>query len=182
MITPDMGATAFGVTAAYVFWRWLKRPGWMLALAAGVALGLALLTKTTWIILFALWPALWLVWRLPERRLLSGRAWWGQGLQLATIFVLGVYLLNAGYGFEGSFGRLGDYPFVSNSLGGEAAPAVAGGRNRFAGTWLGAAPLPLPRDYVLGIDVQKHDFESHFNSYLRGEWRKEGWWYYHLYR
>ena len=24
MITPDMGATAFGVTAAYVFWRWLK--------------------------------------------------------------------------------------------------------------------------------------------------------------
>jgi hypothetical protein len=32
-----------------------------------------------------------------------------------------------------------------------------------------------------GIDVQKHDFESHFNSYLRGEWRKEGWWYYFLY-
>ena len=41
MITPDMGATVLGVTAAYVFWRWLKRPGWMLALAAGLALGRA---------------------------------------------------------------------------------------------------------------------------------------------
>ena len=54
MITPDTGATALGVTASYVFWRWLKKPGWPLALGAGLALGLALLTKTTWIILFAL--------------------------------------------------------------------------------------------------------------------------------
>ena len=98
------------------------------ALAAGVALGLALLTKTTWIILFALWPVLWLVWRLPERRLLSGRAWLGQGLQLATIFVLGVYLLNAGYGFEGSFGRLGDYRFVSEQSGRRGGAGRAGGR------------------------------------------------------
>ena len=68
MITPDTGATALGLTAAYVFWKWLRRPGWPLALGAGLALGLALLTKTTWVILFALWPALCLVWRLPEWR------------------------------------------------------------------------------------------------------------------
>ncbi len=183
MITPDMGATALGVTAAYVFWRWLKRPGWMLALAAGLALGLALLTKTTWIILFALWPALWLVWQASRRRKPpeKGATWMKQTLQLGMIFILGVYLLNAGYGFDGSFKRLGEYPFVSNTLGGEAAPEVAGGRNRFVGTWLGALPVPVPRNYLEGIDVQKHDFESHFNSYLRGEWRKQGWWYYYLY-
>ena len=104
-----------------------------------------------------------------------------QTLQLGMIFILGVYLLNAGYGFDGSFKRLGEYPFVSNTLGGEAAPEVAGGRNRFVGTWLGALPVPVPRNYLEGIDVQKHDFESHFNSYLRGEWRKQGWWYYYLY-
>ena len=23
--------------------------------------------------------------------------------------------------------------------------------------------------------------KSHYYSYLRGEWRKEGWWYYYLY-
>ena len=42
-------------------------------------------------------------------------------------------------------------------------------------------PVPVPRNYLLGIDVQKRDFESHYYSYLRGEWRKEGWWYYYLY-
>jgi hypothetical protein len=29
--------------------------------------------------------------------------------------------------------------------------------------------------------VQKRDFESHYDSYLGGEWRQEGWWYYYLY-
>ena len=59
MITPDMGATAFGVTAAYVFWKWLKEPGWELAVLAGLVMGAAQLTKTTWILLFGLWPVLW---------------------------------------------------------------------------------------------------------------------------
>ncbi len=40
----------------------------MLALFTGLALGLAELTKMTWILLFALWPLLWLVWRAPEGR------------------------------------------------------------------------------------------------------------------
>jgi hypothetical protein len=42
-------------------------------------------------------------------------------------------------------------------------------------------PLLLPRNYVQGIDAQKRDFEIHMRSYLRGEWRTEGWWYYYLY-
>ena len=169
MITPDTGATALGVTAAYVFWKWLRRPGWPLAVAAGVVLGLTLLTKTTWIILFALWPALWLVWRIPERRVLSARAWLRQGLQLGTMFVLGVYLLNASYGFEGSLTRLGDYKFVSEALGGPSEPGLVEGRNRFIGTWLGAVPVPVPKNYLLGVDVLKRDFERHFYSCLRGE-------------
>jgi hypothetical protein len=181
MITPDMGATALGVTAAYVFWKWLRAPGWPLALAAGFALGLTLLTKTTWILLFALWPALWLVWRLPDWRRTPERSWLAQCSQLATIFVLGLYLLNLGYGFEGSFTRLGDCRFISQSLGGSSDERSMPWGNRFATSWLGELPVPLPQDYLLGIDVQKHDFESHFNSYLRGEWRKEGWWYYYLY-
>jgi hypothetical protein len=42
--------------------------------------------------------------------------------------------------------------------------------------------LPFPAQYVLGFDTQKKDFE-HFSrpSYLRGEWRQGGWWYYYLY-
>ena len=183
LITPDMGTTALAVTSAYAFREWLKRPGWWRALGAGVALGLALLTKTTWIILFALWPALWLVWRLPAWHETSKRAWGGQCLQLGATLLLGLYLLNMGYCFEGSLERLDSHQFVSGTLAGPAVTEVGreASGNRFAGTWLGEIPMPVPRNYLLGIDVQKHDFESHFNSYLRGEWRKEGWWYYYLY-
>ncbi len=42
-------------------------------------------------------------------------------------------------------------------------------------------PVPLPRNYVLGIDLQKSDFENQDMSYLRGQWRVGGWWYYYLY-
>ncbi|MEJ7733695.1 MAG: hypothetical protein WKG00_31430, partial [Polyangiaceae bacterium] len=41
--------------------------------------------------------------------------------------------------------------------------------------------LPLPEDMVRGIDVQRRDFQVGLRSYLRGEWRNEGWWYYYLY-
>jgi hypothetical protein len=41
--------------------------------------------------------------------------------------------------------------------------------------------VPLPRDYVRGIDLQKYDFDAQFVGYLRGEWKKGGWWYYYLY-
>jgi 4-amino-4-deoxy-L-arabinose transferase-like glycosyltransferase len=186
MITPDMGATALGVTAAYVFWKWLKQPSWRLCVASGLTLGLALLTKATWIILFGLWPALWLLWQTSRA---SGgrqppdppRPWRGGALQLATTLLLGLYVLNTGYGFEGSFDRLGDYQFVSETLGGPRSPGVIIGQNRFASNWLGVVPMPVPRNYLLGIDAQKHDFESRYWSYLRGEWRQQGWWYYYLY-
>jgi len=43
-------------------------------------------------------------------------------------------------------------------------------------------PVPFPRNYLLGIDVQQRDFEDYrVPSYLRGEWRDTGWWYYYLY-
>ena len=181
MITPDMGATALGVTAGYCFWKWLRQPHWGFAILAGLALGLAELSKTTWILLFALWPLLWLVWRLPGWRRTPGRSWLTQGLQLGVTFLLSLFLINLGYGFESCFERLGDYQFVSESLGGAPEGRAGQAGNRFAGSWLAELPVPVPRNYLLGIDVQKHDFEGHFHSYLRGEWRKEGWWYYYLY-
>ena len=39
------------------------------------------------------------------------------------------------------------------------ANASNGNKNRFAGTWLGEMPVPLPKNYVQGIDTQKLDFE-----------------------
>jgi 4-amino-4-deoxy-L-arabinose transferase-like glycosyltransferase len=181
LITPDCGAAALGVAAGYFFWRWLHSPTWGRTLAAGVALGLAELTKTSWLILFALWPILWCFWQLSQS---DTRLRWkdrlSQAGKLLTIVVLAVYLLNLGYGFEGTLTRLGDYKFVSETLTGASADHRPG--NRFADSWVGALPVPLPKNYIQGIDVQKRDFENFGRpSYLRGEFRDRGWWYYYLY-
>jgi hypothetical protein len=104
-------------------------------------------------------------------------------LQLAWILLLGLYLVNLGYGFEGSFRKLADFDFVSSTLGGDPQSAQESPRprNRFTRSCLGAVPVPLPANYLLGIDYQKYDFERKMWSYSRGRWRKGGWWYYYLY-
>ena len=157
MFTPDVGATSLGLAAAYLFWHWLKRPGWKTALAAGVVLGLAELAKTTWVVLFALWPTIWILWRWCEASAVSWPGLRREALQLAAILLLGLYLINLGYGFEGSFTPLRDYQFASKAFGGRGEEDLgepwAG--NRFQDGWLGAVPLPLPENYVRGIDLQK---------------------------
>lgn len=183
MVTPDAGAAAMGLTAGYAFWRWVRAPTWWGAVGAGVFLGLAQLTKMTWIVLLPLWPVLWLVYWGTRRRSSTSPAWWRQTGQMASILALGVLIIDLGYGFEGSFRPLGDYRFVSNTLGGTASadPENISTGNRFAGGWLHALPVPLPENYLLGIDRQRRDFENGIWSYLRGDWRKGGWWYFYLY-
>jgi len=41
--------------------------------------------------------------------------------------------------------------------------------------------MPLPMNYIQGIDTQRLDFEKGFPSYLRGEWSDSGWWYFYFY-
>ena len=183
LITPDMGAAGLGVGAAYLFWKWLAAPAWPRALVTGLVLGLAELTKTTWVVLFVLWPVVWLTSRGLERR--EGRSfkWRQEGLQIGVLLVIALWVLNLGYGFERSFQRLGDYNFASQALGGSSEVVQNGQvlRNRFAGSWLGHVPVPVPENYLLGIDYVKMEYERKDWSYLRGEWRLGGWWYYYLY-
>jgi hypothetical protein len=102
-------------------------------------------------------------------------------VQLGLILALGLFLLNAGYGFCRSFQPLGEYEFVSATLSGQRPVSGDASGNRFRETWLAAVPVPFPADYLRGIDEQKLDFERPQWSFLRGEWRQTGWWYYYLY-
>lgn len=68
LMTPDAHTAAMGLAAGYVFWRWLTEPFWDHALVAGLVLGLAELTKFTLLVFYPLWLAMWLLYRLPERR------------------------------------------------------------------------------------------------------------------
>lgn len=176
-ITPDMGATSLGLLAGWRFWHWLKEPTWNNASLGGLTLGLAELAKMTWVILFLLWPIMWLAWR----RLHCESATRPQMKQSAFVLLLGLYILNVGYGFDGSFRKLGDYKFGSRILAGEDNILDHGqGGNRFRGTWLERIPIPVPREYLRGIDLQRIDFEKKLPSYLNGEWKEGGWWYYYF--
>ena len=210
LMTPDAGATALGLASCYVFWRWLKKPSWRQAMLTGVVLGWAELTKTTLILFYPLWPVMWLIYRIIDQRTASNiqhpnaRTWIREAGMLALCMILGLYVLNLGYGFEGSFTQLKDFTFVSDLLTGAqvASPSSKEGgqggstlqvhpasdvqypipTNRFANSYLGNIPVPFPKNYLLGIDIQQKDFEHYGRpSYLRGEWRDHGWWYYYLY-
>jgi hypothetical protein len=179
LITPDVAATSLGLFAAWRFQHWLLRPDWRNVFLAGISLGLALLTKSYWIILLGLWPLIFLIDLAARSKppVLQRAA----ALQMLAILALGLNLLNAGYGFRGTATFLGKYEFFSAVLSGEHRDLeYQQPGNRFSNSWLGRVPIPLPRDYVQGIDRQKHDFEEPDRSYLCGTWREQGWWYYYL--
>lgn len=180
LITPDVGAAALGITAAYAFWRWLNTPTWSTTVTAGVAMGLAELTKSTWVVLFVLWPALTVFWHCSAPKMMRLRL---RACKLAVTLLIALYVLNLVYAFEGSFSLLGDYQFSSRAFRGPPVSTneyVTTG-NRFHGTILAQIPIPLPRNYLQGIDLQRKDFEDGGWSYLRGRSQKQGWYYYYLY-
>lgn len=180
LLTPDVAAASFGLVAMWTFWRWLKRPGWATAIVAGLGLSTAVLAKFSWLVLFGLWPAIWLGAWLQSAASATRPPFWRGAAQCAAIALTAMYVINLAYAFDGSFSRLGSFEFVSRSLSGETDPSRLG--NRFSNSWLAELPVPVPRQFLIGLDLQKKDFEKFpHQSYLRGEWRQGGWWYYYLY-
>jgi len=170
-ICPDVHAASIGIVGLYSFWRWLKTPTWGKAVIASLCLGLLPLTKITWIIAFPIWLILWAVY-LPFK----------QKRQFTVIMLLGIYVINMGYLFDGSLRQLKDYQFISGTFTGQE---ITKGRtvvgNRFADSWIGHIPVPLPAEFVQGIDTQRIDFERGMSSYAGGIWSDRGWWWYYGY-
>lgn len=191
LITPDTACTSFGIMAGFYFWNWLKKPSWGTSIFAGLALGLALISKFSSILLVPLWPCLWFFWRL---RPASKTALQSNGkseaanlcrstpgfhsaskdaAQLATMFFIAIYIVNCVYSFDESFKPLKEFAFVSTALTGGSTPKTLG--NRFRDTIVGDFPVPVPALYLTGLDLQNSDFEQyHRKSYLRGEWKQGG--------
>ncbi len=174
LLTPDIGVTAFSLAACYAFWRWSSAPTWKRSIIAGGTLGLAVLAKTNAVALF---PALVVgisLHALVATHLRTRRT----AAQVFVAFAIALYVLNLGFGFDGSLRRLGDYEFFSSTLGSND------GSNRFRGTILESTPVPLPAPFLEGIDLQRRDFENSggvWKSYLRGQWYDHGWWWYYFY-
>ncbi len=178
LLVADAPSAAMGLIASYAFWVWLKNPNPKQTVVAGLVLGIAELTKYTLVILYPLMIGIWIVCRPPR----PSRTWLRELSLLMGLVGLSILIINLGYLFEGSLQRLADYRFQSQALTGSTSyKNSSGSANRFSGTWLGNIPVPLPRNYVQGVDTQKTDFERGRRCYLRGRWRTRGWWYFYGY-
>src|SRR5262249_46654885 len=152
---------------------------------AGLLLGIAQLSKFSMLLLYAVWPLLWVAHRaMVGRRDASGesaRRTIARGLVHGlAIVALSILTIDAGYFFEGVGIPLGRYAFRSRTLTrpvplGMARPHTENELldatwqfriNRFRGTWLGALPMPLPEHYLLGFDEQKIETEGVPHRYM----------------
>ena len=178
-IGPDAHSAACGLFGCYLFWHWLKSPSVSQTLFTGLALGLAELTKSTWIVFFPLWSLLWLFWRVVRKDQKPKPPLTG----LCFILFIGFFCINIGYGGERLFQPLGYFRFISTTFGGSTTEVnnKIKGKNRFTGTPIESLPVPLPQNYVLGIDIQRSDFEFKSKNYLLEQWQFGGWWYYYLF-
>ena len=177
-INPDITATSVGIFSFYFFWKWCNNTSWANTGILGVITGCLLVTKTVWIIIFALWPVILLIhcfMSIPKHE----RHFFHRAGKLITIFTLALLVVNVFYNFSGSFKKLNDYIFISQTLTGGSNEVSA--KNRFTDSLLGVVPVPLPQDYVYGIDVQKYDFERGIPSFINGHWSEHGYWYYYFY-
>jgi hypothetical protein len=178
LITPDAHAAALGVTVAFLFWKWLKKPTCLMALFVGIVLGIAELSKFTLLVFYPLGFILWLIFRFPLRKNIVLR----ESIMIFLMVIMSILTINLGYDFEGTFKPLGNYRFRTKILTGynSIKDIPLEGGNCFSGTWLANIPVPLPSNFVSRIDMQRKDVETGIFSYLNGEWKIGGWRYFYL--
>jgi hypothetical protein len=175
-INPDITATSLGIFCFYLFWKWCRQPSWRNTLLTGGLCGLLFVSKTVWIFVFGIWSFFWIFAIISNLKTYHRPMLMSMG-KLCTIFLIGILILNVFYNFSGSFQQLKKYSFISAALTSPSSDKTNVNKNRFAESWLGEIPIPLPQDYVYGIDVQKYDFERGIPSYINGVWSDHGCWY-----
>ena len=182
-IMNDVPTAFMGIISVFFFRRWLKQPEFAEALTAGIFLGLAILSKFTLLIFYPLFFVLWIFYNNPIFCVARRKDYCRQLAGICVLYITSIFVINFGYLGIGTFTPLDNFRFQSMMLTGqttlESIPRE--GSNRFENSVIGKIPVPLPANFVRGIDMQRLDFERGFLSYLRGEWSDHGWRFYYLY-
>jgi 4-amino-4-deoxy-L-arabinose transferase-like glycosyltransferase len=168
-ITPDLCLAAFTVLTMYFFWRWRNSPTQIQAILVGVALGLSLLSKYS-AVLVVLALAMLVVMRVIFPRAVTeepGRSW--RLSHMAVIVVAALFIVNAGYLFHESFKPLKSGTWESTFF-----------RKLSNTEYVNRLPVPLPRAYMRGMDLQHTVVEKGFLAYLLGKKADIGWYHFYL--
>jgi 4-amino-4-deoxy-L-arabinose transferase-like glycosyltransferase len=105
LTTTDLGVTCFLFMAVYCFWHWLNHPTWSRLAAAGLTLGLALVSKYSALVLMPILPLIGLTYTLtsgqPMQRVRKLVPSAGLMIVLAGLVVWAVYGFEVGPLVEG---------------------------------------------------------------------------------
>jgi 4-amino-4-deoxy-L-arabinose transferase-like glycosyltransferase len=168
LVTTDVGCALFFVASIYAFYRYVKKPGWVRLLLAGVAAGLLLATKHSGILVGPILPlmATWEVVIAPKgtRTRLALRLF-GACTGIACVSVL---VLWSFYGFR----------YSARPAGLQLVPTLsqyAGGLKPFErSAILTIARLHLlPESFLFGL-VDIRVFAKNFNTFVLGRWYPHG--------
>ena len=185
LISHDIAGAALAIASCALFHYWLKVRRRETLFLCGLVLGVAQLCKTTLLVLYPIFFVLWLLFpahsqsntERPRRREAK--------LLFLHCFATSILIINIGYLFEGTFTPLGDFAFQSKLLSKRQRidQNYRISKLRFKDSILGKIPVPLPENYVLGIDLQRFDFEIGLKgaSYMRGRYAERGWFSYYAY-
>ncbi|MEQ1828616.1 MAG: glycosyltransferase family 39 protein [Pirellula sp.] len=179
LISCDIPAASIGCWAVYCGVCAYRNPSIGAIAIFGCMLGLAVLTKLTWILAFPLTIVIVVALavtqgaRSTNRKRVVAVSKVAPGLLMAFLFAWLVF--TAGYRFQGMFRPLAEYSFVSNLLTGNNKS-----ENRFAHSMMADFPVPIPSPMLMGIDQQWQDFDDPRYCYLAGEWQRGGWYYYYF--
>lgn len=161
LATTDLAAAFLFVLTLWRTWTMRRSFTRRNAVLLSCSLGAAQLAKFTGVLLFALVPIVYLLTK-PEK---ETRATIGTNLKYGLAILGGsLLIINCGYLFHGTGTRFGDHQFRSQTLAEWQADAP----------WLASLPVPLPYDYLAGIDHQRKMMEGDHPVFLDREWRLTG--------
>ncbi len=163
----DIGASLVYFGFFYLAWRAWRSPRFPRILLACTIACLAPLVKHSMVVIFPVFLLFLIVLmaakKVPVRMCL---------MHLAISMLLLLFLLNLGYAFRSHAFDSHDLQTVASWFGFHTETSRF---NKFLDQY---SFVPIPRDYVRGLDmVMNHNREGHF-AYLFGNFSDMGWWYY----
>jgi len=168
LVTPDSAAMFGFLLTSYCLTNWLNAASWRGAIFLGLSLGLLQSAKFHGVVFY---PVILLcgilcagmTWRKksdthhgPSAGVVIG--------QMALVGMISLIVLAVLYGGQSIGHPLGDFHFVSRSLQAWQVKLSS----------LHALPMPVPADYLLGIDQQMQTMESPHPVFLDGVWQVRG--------